>query len=119
MPRFYGEASFQEDGRQWTLVLDAQAIIEIEGRLSASLSSVFDGGGEPQLSQSALVLAGMLQRHHAGITQEEALDMLLGVPEARPKMQEAIEMAMVTVNASAEGNAASQPQRKSGTGKRR
>lgn len=117
--RLRGEARFTENGREYTLLFDAEAFLEIEDRTGESVFMLLaDGDANIKLGTMATVLQAGLRRHHAEIDRAEAADILLAVPEAQEAMLTALQAAMP-----AQADAGNRPRRparaaKGGTGKK-
>lgn len=75
-----GEVGFEVDGKNYVLTFDMKAIafFERETDMSivdalAALEAAQEAGRSPKLSHLAYLMQAGLQRHHAGISSEDAM----------------------------------------------
>lgn len=75
------------DGTALTLVLDNNALCEIEDALDKPINAVFADAGKGRLSATRALLWGATRRHHPDMTLEECGDLLSepGLAEALTK----------------------------------
>lgn len=63
------------DGREFTVVLDMEALVEAETRYGKPLPKLMQDAGEGFMGATAALLQGALSQHH-DIGRADALDML-------------------------------------------
>lgn len=79
-----GEVGFEVEGEAYTLLLDFEALCELEGVLTPG-----DDRNGPRASRATLWAA--LQRHHAGLTLKDASDIITAL--TLPRVRELIGQA--------------------------
>ncbi len=110
--RIKGEVSLKlEDGREFILVADMEALVEAEGIYGKPLGETMADAARGFVGASRAMLYGALRAKHPDITLREAADMLAtDSTEVSERLAEAADKAFPD----AKGKAGNAPSRKAG-----
>lgn len=106
----------QENRREFTLLLDFEAMLSIEENMGKPLPQVMAMAGEGFLSATAAIAQAAFARHHPDITRHEVLAMVMS--EDRGPLAEALADAADAAFPKAEAGNAPAPKAKKPAGKR-
>lgn len=111
--RFRGEASFEHEGKRIGLVVNMASLLRAEDETGEGMLALLSS---PRVGFFGVLLRhAMIEAGEAEISREDAAELLMAAPEARPALRDAIDAAFPPDDASAEGKAP-EPKRKAGTG---
>lgn len=118
--RLRGEASFVDAGRTLVMVLDSEALLQVEDLTGIGLFEL-DRGLKRLGVLAALLMAGVKSGCEISLSRSEAADLLLANDAAREAVMTALERALPDSEApsgSAEKNPTKAARNKAGTGKK-
>lgn len=115
--RLKGEAEFTDGDNDYRIVMDAEALLQVEDRTGFGLLDL--NAGLTRLGVlAALLIAGVMRGSGQELSRAEAAEMLMVNPAARDAVMLALERALPDQKEGADKSDPPKAARKGGTGKR-
>ena len=110
-----GEVAFEVGSETYTLVLDFNAICELEDATDAPSAETFARVERGFVSELARILWAALQRHHGEMSLRDARDLVgeVGPEEIGKVIEKAVSVSSLTAEGSAKPG---KPKKRTGTG---